>query len=141
MALAIGAIGCGSTSSAVTHTVQVLTPAQEAAKTRAALAKRYLKIVAPYNKVGDAVGSGPLSSTNTAGRALINATEIFANHALRLGATGQVEADIRALVRASTKMIAAIENVDSAAYTNAVYEANGAANVVRADLGLPPPPH
>lgn len=63
------------------------------------------------------------------------------NHILRMGATGQLATDIRSEVATVTDMQTALQNGDVAAYNAANIRSSAAANIIRADLGLPPPPH
>ncbi len=127
--------GCGS--SAPTKTQPAPTPAQIAVKARARLAAEYLALAKLSNRAGDAYQAHPTAAN---GRAYTNVLQVFDNHVLRLGATGQTEADIRTMVRLDAQFLAAWKSGNYSAASSLGDQSNTAANIVRADLGLPPPP-
>lgn len=138
-ALAFALSGCGSSSTATTHpqTQTQLTPAQQAAKERAAVAVKYAGLVRLLNHADD-VFNAIRTVANLA--TYLDALQVFDNHILRIGATGQAATDIRALVRADSQTIAAAKNADYSSMSSYATQASAASNIVRADLGLPPPP-
>jgi hypothetical protein len=138
-ALAFALSGCGSSSSATTHpqTQTELTPAQQAAKERAAVAVKYAALVKLLNHAGDLFNANKSSATLAN---YMDALQVFDNHILRIGATGQAAADIRDLVRVNSQTIGAAKNADYSSLNSYETQAAAASNIVRADLGLPPPP-
>lgn len=114
---------------------------------------RYLALIAPVNsalaaltKASDASGNVPASAVTKA----VTALQTFDSAVLRVEWPGtSTNADVRELVRSTSGLIADIEQVnDQTAATQATFTAqfsrdvaatSAAVNIVRSDLGLPPP--
>jgi hypothetical protein len=111
----------------------------------------YLQLVAPFNAVLDrfkAAAKDDTDSTSTKQIAkeaapVTAALRTFDNAMLRANWSPRVRADVRAMVRADAGFQSDLEQLaytrDWAGLTRDAEASSSAANVVRADLGLPPP--
>jgi hypothetical protein len=116
-----------------------------------ASAQDYLRLVAPVNRSFARFEKNAALYTNaTPSKRIANdsasvlaALDLFDNAVLRLNWAPVAKADVRMMVRADAALRADIAEVaythDFTAYIRDETSSSAAANVVRADLGLPPP--
>jgi hypothetical protein len=150
--------GCGSAAPAVgTATAgATATPATSAPTlSQAALAQQYLALVGPYNaalntfngKLAHTASNASPSQLQTISTPLANALQQFDSAVLRAPWPPGVLTDVHALTTSDAPQLSDLENAGSPSavmwysqFQRDTTAAAAAANVVRADLGLPPPP-
>lgn len=163
----IALTACGQNSAAKATAPTTTTPSTATASTSSTpaptvdYAAQYLRLVAPPNAAADVLGDtlDALAKRKAGNAAYIPpfttyaaALQTWNNVLLRSPWPEKVLPDVKALVGANADEIAAVNNLITAATTNrgdfqGLFNAWGAAgtkgstaaNVVRADLGLPPP--
>jgi hypothetical protein len=154
-------IGCGGGHTASPVTVHetvtaAATGTTSATPNREELAREYLRIVAPANAAHDAlIKKSKSNDSDTTAEQLasdlapvIAAYEEADNALLRVNWPPSIEADVKALVAANGTLIGDLRAADiqdvlsSSSWATQVSRDGGrsaaAANIVRADLGLPP---
>jgi hypothetical protein len=109
-------------------------------------------LVTPYNSAGTAFNTKvknlyigySCSVWDAAAATYVAATEAFDNALLRSPWPATVETDIRSMVTADSvaegDTAKPCGSGDSAAFNGDFNKATAAANIVRSDIGLPPPP-
>jgi hypothetical protein len=164
MACALLMAACGGSASATANTPSAAASAPRPSATAIvptpsptpdihALGQQYLALATPVNSAVDtfnvknnALGSHfSVAQIQAISTPLANAYQIFDNAVLRLAWPASLLADLHAMVAADSPEISDLQH---AATTQAWFDqlardataSSSAANVVRSDLGLPPPP-
>jgi hypothetical protein len=151
IAAALLATGCGGGEKKIVIVDAQKTAPASTAPTKAEFGQRYLELVAPLNAAIDTLrnrtkgynDSTPASRIRADAALATAALEHFDNAILRADWPSAVKADVRALVRTDAALQSDLEQIaDTDDWTQLTRDAeasSSAANVVRADLGLPPP--
>lgn len=164
LALVLGGSGCGGSTNKTAAPASPKPPASTSASASASpsaikpsppainYGAQYLRLVAPYNAANDRYGralkaAGCLHSClrQTIDRAIatsgiVKANQAFDNSILRAQWPASVVPDIQALVRTDAAWITGLQTNPFDPANDALASASTtAANIVRADLHLPPP--